>query len=78
MSEIHNATPKQEDLTEEEFIELVLEEQQKALAQEREERIHGKSKKTKASCTLDCVGHGNGAVFQYVRPDFSNLFHTRT
>ncbi|KOY83579.1 trypsin-like peptidase domain-containing protein [Lysinibacillus macroides] len=45
MSEIHNATPKQEDLTEEEFIELVLEEQQKALAQEREERIHGKKPK---------------------------------
>jgi len=35
MSDIHNATPKQDELTEEEFIELVLEEQQKALAQAR-------------------------------------------
>jgi len=45
MSDIHNATPKQDELTEEEFIELVLEEQQKALAQAREERIHGKKPK---------------------------------
>ncbi|MEK5486759.1 MULTISPECIES: S1 family peptidase [unclassified Lysinibacillus] len=45
MSDIHNATSKQEELTEEEFIELVLEEQQKALAREREERLHGKKPK---------------------------------
>lgn len=45
MSDIHNATPKQDELTEEEFIELVLEEQQKALAQAREERIYGKKPK---------------------------------
>ena len=45
MSDIHNATTKEEELTEEELIELVLEEQQKALAQEREERIHGRKPK---------------------------------
>lgn len=45
MSDIHNATPKPDELTEEEFIELVLEEQQKALAQAREERIYGKKPK---------------------------------
>ena len=63
MSDIHNATPKQDELTEEEFIELVLEEQQEALAQAREERIYGKKPKTKASCTLDRVGYGTSAVF---------------
>ncbi|WP_155591096.1 S1C family serine protease [Lysinibacillus cavernae] len=47
MSDIHNSTTKQEELTEEEFIELVLEEQQKALAQEREERLRGKKPKKK-------------------------------
>ncbi len=45
MSDIHNTTPKQDELTEEEFIELVLEEQQKALAQAQEERIYGKKPK---------------------------------
>ncbi|MER1957185.1 MAG: serine protease [Solibacillus sp.] len=36
---------KTEELTEEEFLELVLEEQQKALAQERERRLHSTPKK---------------------------------
>lgn len=36
---------KTEELTEEEFLELVLEEQQKALAEERERRLHPKPKK---------------------------------
>ena len=42
MSDIHKSVTEQEELTEEEFIELVLAEQQKALAQEQEERLHGK------------------------------------
>ena len=41
-----NDLKKQEDLTEEEFLELVLEEQQKALEQERQHRLEG-SKKVK-------------------------------
>lgn len=48
MTEIH--TPKSEkDLTEEEFIELVLEEQQKALAKEREQQLQGKEPKKQKS-----------------------------
>lgn len=44
MTDVH--TPKSEDdLTEEEFIELVLDEQQKALAEEREQRLHGEKQK---------------------------------
>jgi len=46
MSDIHKHSS--EDLTEEQFIELVLEEQQKALAEERERRLNGhKPKKQK-------------------------------
>ena len=41
-----NDLKKQEDLTEEEFLELVLEEQQKALEEERRRRLEG-SKKAK-------------------------------
>ena len=55
MSDIHNATPKQDELTEEEFIELVLEEQQKHW-HKREKNAFMEKPKTKASCTLDCVG----------------------
>ncbi|MFF5995524.1 serine protease [Lysinibacillus sp. KU-BSD001] len=40
-----NDSNKHEELTEEEFLELVLEEQQKALAEERERRKHGVIKK---------------------------------
>lgn len=43
MHDIHRST--EEELTEEELIELVLTEQQKALAQEREERQQGKKPK---------------------------------
>ena len=44
MTDLHN--PKSEnDLTEEEFIELVLAEQQKALAEDREQRLHGTNQK---------------------------------
>jgi len=43
MSDIHKHTT--EDLTEEEFIELVLAEQQKALAEERERRLNGQKPK---------------------------------
>lgn len=39
--------PKTEELTEEEFLELVLDEQQNALAKAREERLHPKPKKPK-------------------------------
>ena len=41
-----NDLKKQEELSEEEFLELVLEEQQKALEEERRRRIEG-SKKVK-------------------------------
>jgi len=41
MSDIHKNTTE-EELTEEEFIELVLAEQQKALAEERERRVQGR------------------------------------
>lgn len=44
MSEIHRSTTD-EDLSEEELIELVLAEQEKALAQEQEERLKGKKTK---------------------------------
>ncbi|MGE7840315.1 S1 family peptidase [Lysinibacillus sp. NPDC093712] len=44
MSDIHKHTTE-EELTEEEFIELVLAEQQKALAEERERLLHGKKSK---------------------------------
>ncbi|MFJ7405939.1 MULTISPECIES: S1C family serine protease [unclassified Lysinibacillus] len=44
MSDIHKHTAE-EELTEEEFIELVLAEQQKALAEERERLLHGKKNK---------------------------------
>lgn len=39
-----NDLKKQEDLTEEQFLELVLEEQQKALEQERQRRLEGNKK----------------------------------
>lgn len=68
MSEIHNATPKQEDLTEEEFIELVLEEQQKALAQEREERIHGKKQKNKSLLYAGLCGAWQWCCFSIRSP----------
>ncbi|MFF6015976.1 serine protease [Lysinibacillus fusiformis] len=45
MSDLHKSANEQEELTEEEFIELVLTEQQKALAQEQEERLYGKKAK---------------------------------
>lgn len=45
MSDLHKSANEQEELTEEEFIELVLTEQQKALAQEQEERLYGKKTK---------------------------------
>ena len=48
---IQNDVNKQEDLTEEEFLELVLEEQQKALAEERQRRLEG-TKKTKRQTPL--------------------------
>ena len=44
MTDIHKPI-REDDLTEEEFIELVLAEQQKALAEEREQRLHGKKPK---------------------------------
>ena len=44
MTEIHKPS-NEEELTEEEFIELVLAEQQKALAEDREQRLHGKKPK---------------------------------
>lgn len=47
MSDIHKHTTE-EELTEEEFIELVLAEQQKALAEERERLTHGKRLKNKS------------------------------
>ncbi|MEG0471480.1 MAG: serine protease [Solibacillus sp.] len=42
-----NENPKHEELTEEEFLELVLEEQEKALAQAREQRLNSTYKKPK-------------------------------
>ena len=48
MTDIH--TPKrEEELSEEAFIELVLEEQQKALAEEQEQRLYGKKPKKQRS-----------------------------
>lgn len=42
-----NENPKQEELTEEEFLELVLEEQEKALAKAREQRLNPTLQKPK-------------------------------
>lgn len=44
MNDLHKSSTE-EELTEEEFLELVLEEQQKALAAEREQRLQGKKPK---------------------------------
>ncbi|MFJ7737417.1 S1C family serine protease [Lysinibacillus sp. NPDC097287] len=44
MTEIHKPS-NEDELTEEEFIELVLAEQQKALAEDREQRLQGKKPK---------------------------------
>ena len=44
-----NDTKKQEDLTEEEFLELVLVEQQKALEEERRRRLEGNKKRKRQS-----------------------------
>ncbi|XRD26834.1 hypothetical protein AABM34_11525 [Lysinibacillus fusiformis] len=64
MSDLHKSANEQEELTEEEFIELVLTEQQKALAQEQEERLYGKkAKKAQAIRTLDCMEYGIRIVF---------------
>ncbi|UZM97643.1 hypothetical protein OL548_21455 [Lysinibacillus sp. MHQ-1] len=49
MSDLHKPANEQEELTEEEFIELVLTEQQKALAQEQEDRLQGKKNKKNPS-----------------------------
>ncbi|ACA40334.1 hypothetical protein Bsph_2800 [Lysinibacillus sphaericus C3-41] len=77
MSDLHKPANEQEELTEEEFIELVLTEQQKALAQEQEDRLQGKkTNKTQAIRTLDCMEYGFRPVFQYIRTYFSNLFHS--
>lgn len=53
MTDIVNA--KDESLTEEEFLELVLAEQQKALEEDRERRLNGTSKTTKPRFTIRLI-----------------------
>ena len=72
MNDIHRSTTD-EELTEEELIELVLAEQQKALAQEQEEPVQGKSLKTKANCQMDCLEYGICINFEYLCSYLSNL-----
>ena len=53
-----NDLKKQEDLTEEEFLELVLEEQQKAIEEERRRRLEGSKKGKKQTPVVRLIVWG--------------------
>ena len=68
-----NDLKKQEDLTEEEFLELVLEEQQKALEEERRRRLEGSKKIKKQTPAVRMIVWG--MAFILVFNTFAILFN---
>ena len=68
-----NDLKKQEDLTEEEFLELVLEEQQKALEEERRRRLEGSKKVKKQPPVVRIIVWG--MAFVLIFNTFAILFN---
>lgn len=68
-----NDLKKQEDLTEEEFLELVLEEQQKALEEERRRQLEGSKKIKKQSPVVRIIVWG--MAFVLIFNTFAILFN---
>ena len=60
-----NDLKKQDDLTEEEFLELVLEEQQKALEQERQRRLEGSKKVKKQPPIMRIIAWGIALILVF-------------